>query len=117
MQARNIIAPGGVFEAGQREITLNPSGQFESAKAIGDIVVMRTAAGALVYLRDLVDMSRGYQSPANYLNYYTSQSADGTWRRSRAVTIAIYMRDENQIAKFGASIDEKMAQLGRILPF
>ena len=116
IQARNIIAPGGVFEAGQREITLNPSGQFESAKAIGDIVVTTTAAGAPVYLRDLVDISRGYQSPANYLNYYTSLSGDGTWRRSRAVTIAIYMRDENQIAKFGASIDEKMAQLGRILP-
>src|ERR1700730_13322198 len=39
IQARNNIAPGGVFKAGQREITLNPSGQFESAKAIGDIVV------------------------------------------------------------------------------
>ena len=116
IQAHNIIAPGGVFEAGQREITLNPSGQFTNPEAIGDVVVTTTAAGAPVYLRDLVDISRGYQSPANYLNYYTWQGADGTWSRSRAVTIAIYMRDENQIAKFGASIDEKMAQLRRILP-
>src|SRR5712672_731460 len=116
IQAHNIIAPGGVFETGQREITLTPSGQFERPKAIGDIVVTSTAAGAPVYLRDLVDISRGYQSPANYLNYYTLQGADGTWSRNRAVTIAIYMRDENQIAKFGASIGEKMAQLRRILP-
>src|SRR5258708_33891973 len=116
IQAHNITAPGGVFETGQRQIILNPSGQFQSSKAIGDIVVTTTAAGAPVYLRDLVDISRGYQSPANYLNYYTSQSADGTWTRSRAVTIAIYMRDRNQIARFGASIDEKMAQLHRILP-
>src|SRR6266568_3076099 len=116
IQAHNIIAPGGVFETGQRQIILNPSGQFQSSKGIGDIVVTTTAAGAPVYLRDLVDVSRGYQSPANYLNYYTWQGADGTWSRSRAVTIAIYIRDENQIAKFGASIDEKMAQLGRILP-
>src|SRR5438128_5818081 len=36
LSARNIIAPGGVFETGQREITLTPSGQFESPKAIGD---------------------------------------------------------------------------------
>jgi multidrug efflux pump subunit AcrB len=115
IQARNIIAPGGVFEAGQRQIILNPSGQFESPKAIGDIVVT-TSAGAPVYLRDLVDISRGYQSPANYLNYYTWQDTEGHWRRSRAVTIAVYMRDQKQIAKFGESIDAKMAQLHHILP-
>src|SRR6266404_3639225 len=116
IQARNIIAPGGVFETGQRQITLTPSGQFEDPKAIGDIVVTTAAAGTPVYLRDLVDISRGYQSPANYLNYYTWQDADGHWRRSRAVTIAIYMRDQKQIAKFGESIEAKLAQLHRILP-
>jgi multidrug efflux pump subunit AcrB len=116
IQAHNIIAPGGVFEAGQREITLTPSGQFESPKAIGDSVVTTTAVGAPVYLRDLVDISRGYQSPTNYLNYYTWRDADGHWRRSRAVTIAIYMRDQKQIARFGESIDAKLAQLHHILP-
>jgi multidrug efflux pump subunit AcrB len=115
IQAHNIIAPGGVFEAGQRQITLTPSGQFESPKAIGDIVVT-TAAGAPVYLRDIVDISRGYQSPANYLNYYTWQDTEGHWRRSRAVTLAVYMRDSKQIAKFGESIDAKMAQLHHLLP-
>src|SRR6267143_1751179 len=113
IQAHNIIAPGGVFETGQREITLTPSGQFQSPAAIGDSAVTTTAAGAPVYLRDVVDVSRGYQSPANYLNYYTWQDADGHWRRSRAVTIAIYMRDQKQIAKFGESIDAKLAQLHR----
>ncbi len=116
IQAHNIIAPGGVFETGQREITLTPSGQFENPKAIGDSVVTTTAVSAPVYLRDLVDISRGYQSPANYLNYYTWRDTDGHWRRSRAVTIAIYMRDQKQIAKFGESIDAKLAQLHRILP-
>jgi multidrug efflux pump len=116
IQARNIISPGGVFETGQRQIILNPSGQFESPKTIGDLVVTTTTAGAPVYLRDLVDISRGYRSPANYLNYYTWRDTDGHWRRSRAVTIAIYMRDQNQIAKFGQSIDAKLAQLHRILP-
>jgi multidrug efflux pump subunit AcrB len=69
IQGRNIIAPGGVFETGQRQITLNPSGQFESPKAIGNIVVTTATAGSPVYLRDLVDISRAYHSPANYLKY------------------------------------------------
>ncbi len=116
LRARNIIAPGGEFETGQRQIIINPSGQFESRDAIGAVAVTKTSTGAPVYLRDLVKIFPGYQSPAQYLNYYTSQDPNGPWQRSRAVTLAIYMRDQEQIAKFGQSVDEKLAQLKQILP-
>src|SRR6266849_5071447 len=116
LRARNIIAPGGAFEAGQRQIIINPSGQFESREAIGNVAVSRTSSGAPVYLRDLVKIIPGYQSPARYLNYYTWRNADGQWQRSRAVTLAIYMRDQQQIAEFGRSVDQKLAQLKQILP-
>ena len=69
LSARNIIAPGGAFETGQQQIILNPSGQFQNIDAIGNVAVSASATGAPVYLRDLVDVSRGYQSPAQYLNY------------------------------------------------
>src|SRR6266853_1022927 len=61
LRARNIIVPGGAFEAGQRQIIINPSGQFESREAIGDVAVSRTSSGAPVYLRDLVKIIPGYQ--------------------------------------------------------
>src|SRR5258708_6774248 len=64
LRARNIIAPGGAFETGQRQIIINPSGQFESREAIGEVAVARTSAGAPVYLRDLVKIFPGYQAPA-----------------------------------------------------
>jgi len=44
------------------------------------------------------------------------QDSTGQWQRSRAVTLAIYMRDQLQIANFGQSVDEKLAQLKQILP-
>src|SRR5467141_3009424 len=116
LRARNIIAPGGEFETGQRQIIINPSGQFESRDAIGEVAVAKTSTGAPVYLRDLVKIFPGYQSPATYLNYYTRQDPAGQWQRSRAVTLAIYMRDQQQIASFGQSVDEKLAQLKQILP-
>src|SRR6266536_667889 len=116
LRARNIIAPGGAFETGQRQIIINPSGQFESRDAIGEVAVAKTSTGAPVYLRDLVKMFPGYQAPASYLNYYTWQDSAGQWQRSRAVTLAIYMRDQQQIANFGQSVDEKLAQLKQILP-
>src|SRR5712672_3112252 len=116
LRARNIIAPGGAFETDQRQIIINPSGQFESRGAIGEVAVSKTSTGAPVYLRDLVKIFPGYQSPATYLNYYTWQDLTGKWQRSRAVTLAIYMRDQQQIAQFGQSVDEKLAQLKQILP-
>src|SRR5262249_36280446 len=111
LRARNIITTGGDFETGQSRVIINPSGQFESRAVIGDVVVAKTSAGAPVYLRDLVKIVPGYQSPATYLNYYTWHDPAGHWRRSRAVTLAVYMRDRQQIANFGMSIDKKLEQL------
>lgn len=116
LAARNIIAPGGAFETGQQQVILNPSGQFANIDAIGNVAVSASSNGTPVYLRDLVQISRGYQSPAQYLNYYTWEDLKGQWQRSRSVTLAIYMRDQRQIAAFGQSVDQKLAQINKILP-
>ncbi len=116
ISARNIIAPGGSVETTERRITIIPSGQFHSPISIGDVAVSTTPDGAPVYLRDLVRISRGYQSPAQYLNYYTWRDKNGHWQRSRAITLAIYMRDKKQIARFGQSVNSKLSDLRQILP-
>ena len=116
LSARNIIAPGGTMETGQGRVTLIPSGQFGSAASIGDVAVSTTSEGAPVYLRDLVQISRGYQSPAQYLNYYIWRDANAHWQRSRAITVAVYMRDKKQIARFGQSVNLKLLQLRQLLP-
>ena len=116
LNAQNITLPGGSLEAGAREIRLDPSGQFEDAAAIGNVVVSASPSGAPVYLRDLVQISRGYQSPANYLNYYIRTDKNGQSQRSRAITLAVYMRSGEQIQKFGAGVNAKLAQLRGFLP-
>jgi multidrug efflux pump subunit AcrB len=116
LSARNIIAPGGNIETADRKVALIPSGKFDTAKSIGDLAVSTTPEGAPVYLRDLVQISPGYQAPAQYLNYYSWQDKSGHWQRSRAVTLAVYMRDKKQIASFGESVNEKLSQLHHILP-
>src|SRR5262249_54799497 len=71
---------------------------------------------APVYLRDLVDVTRAYDSPARFLNYYTFRDAAGRWQRNRAVTLAVQMRPGQQIAQFGASVDAALADLRPRLP-
>ena len=103
LEARNSTIPGGALEVGPKSIQIDPSGKFENAQQIGDVIigVSTSAANSPVYLRDLVDISRGYQSPPRYLNYLTWKDNDGRWHRSRAVTVAVQMKDGQQIERSG----------------
>jgi len=116
--ARNSTLPGGILEVDTKNVTLDPSGKFENEKAIGDVIIgtASSPSNSPVYLRDLVDISRAYESPARYLNYITWQDKNGAWHRSRAVTLAVQMRDGQQIAQFGKSVDEKLAAVRSYFP-
>ena len=116
LNARNITLPGGSIDAGRGQIQIDPSGKFETARAIGDVLLRPSPTAAPLYLRDLVQISRAYQAPPNYLNFYTDTGKDGKPRRSRAITLAVYMRSGEQIQKFGAAIDEKLKQMRSVLP-
>jgi len=116
--ARNVTLPGGSLEVGPQNILIDPSGKFATEQQIGQVIIgtSSSAAHSPIYLRDLVDISRGYQSPPSYLNYFTWQAPDGHWRRSRAVTVAVQMKDGEQIDAFGKSVDQKLLALRQYLP-
>jgi multidrug efflux pump subunit AcrB len=118
LAARNITLPGGQLEVGSKSILIDPSGKFTSADEIGTVIISASSSAAQspVYLRDLVDISRGYQSPAQYLNYLTWADKDGKWHRSRAVTLAMPMKDGAQIGDFGKSVEAKLAAVKQYLP-
>jgi multidrug efflux pump subunit AcrB len=116
LKARNITLPGGQLEAEGKNLSIDPTGEFKSEKEIGDVTVTTSQGGAPVYLRDLADVVRGYDSPARFLNYYNWRDAQGAWHRTRAVTLAVQMRSGEQIDKFGAAIDTTLADLKKRLP-
>lgn len=116
--ARNITLPGGQLEVDATSVQIDPSGKFTNPQQIGGVIVgsSPSAGQSPVYLRDLVDISRGYQSPARYLNYLTWADKDGAWHRSRAVTLAVQMKDADQITAFGKSVDQKLQSVKQYLP-
>jgi multidrug efflux pump subunit AcrB len=113
--ARNIAVPGGIIESGDKKLTVDPSGEFKNEQEIGDVLVA-TENGRSLYLRDVTTVVRGYESPAQYLNYFTARAADGTWRRSRAVTLSIQMRAGQQIDDFAVAVDTNLAELRSQMP-
>ncbi|WP_342381493.1 efflux RND transporter permease subunit [Myxococcus stipitatus] len=116
ISARNITAPGGILEIGGKSITIDPSGELSSETQLNDIIATRSSAGTPVYLRDLVDIRRDYQSPPRFLNYLDARDAQGHFVRSRAITLAINMRPGEQIDHFGEVVSAELAHVERLLP-
>jgi multidrug efflux pump len=116
LRARNTALTGGLIEVGGRTVGLNPTGEFKDEREIGGVIVGSSSGGAPLYLRDLVDIDRGYQSPPRYLNFYTWADSSGQWHRGRAITIALQMRPGMKIGEFGRAVDSTIAVLKQRLP-
>ncbi|QQS46345.1 MAG: efflux RND transporter permease subunit [Acidobacteriota bacterium] len=116
LRSRNVTLPGGQIEVEGKNLGINPSGEFRNMQEIGDVLVTTSATGIPVYLRDLVDITRGYENPPRYLNHYVWRDAEGRWRRSRAITLAVQMRAGEQISQFGTEIDAALGSLKSLLP-
>jgi multidrug efflux pump subunit AcrB len=116
LNARNITLPGGALEAGSKNILIDPSGEFTSPADIGNVIVGTSGFGSAIYLRDLVDIRSGYQTPERYLNYYIWRDAQGKWQRTRAVTLSVQMRKGDQIANFAEHVQEKLTDTKALLP-
>ncbi|MBK8464224.1 MAG: efflux RND transporter permease subunit [Chloracidobacterium sp.] len=115
LQSRNIQSSGGSLSVEGKSVTIDPSGEFKNENEIGEVLVP-AASGHSVYLRDLVEIGRTYESPARYLNYFNWRDADGNWQRSRAITLSVDMRTGEKIGHFGEEIDATLETLKKQLP-
>jgi len=116
LSRRNISEPVGELESAGRNVPIRSSGELKNEQEIGDLLLTISGSGAPVYMRDLFDISRGYETPARYLNFYNWRDDTGNWHRTRAVTLAIQMRHGEQIAEFGKAVDGALSSLRQCLP-
>ena len=79
LKAKNVVAPAGHLTVAGERIPLNPTGEFTSEQEFGDLLIRGRGQGSdrLVYLRDVADIVRDYQQPAQNLLHYDGQPAIG----------------------------------------
>jgi multidrug efflux pump subunit AcrB len=116
LEARNITLPGGILEIGDKNMRIDPTGEFRSEQEIGDVLIPTANGQGALYLRDVADVVRAYESPAKYLNFFTRRAEDGSWPRTRAVTLSIQMRAGEQVGAFARDVDATLASLKQRLP-
>lgn len=116
VQGHNTVSASGAIEAAGKYLYLRPVNDSGNPEALGGIIVGHSADGSPMYLRDTVDVARTYQTPARYVNYLTEPQPDGSARRARAITVAVFMRVGEQVEKFGKSIDARLQEIKPLLP-
>jgi multidrug efflux pump subunit AcrB len=116
LRARNITASGGEINAGGKNIAVIPGGEFRSVDEIGSVAVGTAPGGAPIYIRDVADVHREYESPPRYLNQYTRRSDGNSWETTRSITLSVQMRKGEQIGIFGKLVDTKMEEIKRQVP-
>jgi multidrug efflux pump subunit AcrB len=77
IRQRNINIPGGRVELPDQSVVVRPTGEYASAAEIGDTVLGQSREGYPLYLRDLVEVTRGYEDPPDVLNFRTVKVAEG----------------------------------------
>jgi multidrug efflux pump subunit AcrB len=115
LSARNISFPGGLIESRGKTMVVDPTGEFRNEREIGDVIIGASGSGSPMYLRDSVDIIRGYEAP-RYLNFYGWRDQNGQWQRTRAITLGVQMRAGEQIAEFGEAVNRTLDELKRRLP-
>ncbi|WP_226649046.1 efflux RND transporter permease subunit [Microbulbifer variabilis] len=117
LNARNTTIPGGVLTVENRDVSIFPSGDFTDYQEIGDVPITLSKEGTPVYLRGVLDISMGYESPPQLLNYYISRSKhDGTWHRHRSVNLSVQMLDKEQIGELGKVLTQLLDKVRADLP-
>jgi len=116
LAARNATLPGGTFDVADRHVVIDPNVRDSSFRKMEDQIIASGPGGTPVRLRDVANLSRGYESPPRYLNYLVSRDAQGNWQRNRAITVAVQMRSGEQVGKFGEEVNAALEKLRRKFP-
>ncbi|MCO1335896.1 efflux RND transporter permease subunit [Microbulbifer sp. OS29] len=116
LNARNTTIPGGTILADNMDIAIMPSGDFINHQQIADVPVTLSHEGTPIYLRGIVDVIMGYQTPPPLLNYYLNRGKDGQWQRSRSINLSVQMLDGRQIGQLGRDLDKVLERVKVDLP-
>ncbi|MEM7584880.1 MAG: efflux RND transporter permease subunit [Acidobacteriota bacterium] len=107
LQSLNILSSGGDITIGRERIVLEPTGNFDTVEDLNDAIVEIPGSSALIRLRDIARITRGYEDPIQ-----EKVRVDG----EDGISLAISMRDGGNILTLGERLETLVAGLQAELP-
>ncbi len=109
LASKNLPSPSGYITLGNEYIPVHPTGEFQSEKQFGDLLISSKGptSESLVFLKDVADIKRGYREPAKAILRY-----DG----SPAVGLAISTIPGGNVVEMGDALEVKFKELKPQMP-
>ena len=113
--SRNELIPGGVLRTEGHNFPVQLSGEFKDESELLGAVVGLTEKDAPIYLRDIFDVRRGYENPIPF-NVDVLKRTTNALSASRAVLVAVEMKDGNIIGDFNIVSRQAVEDVRKTLP-
>ena len=107
LQQQNIILPGGNFNIDDRNIIIEPTGNFDDVAAIESVILPIPGTDETVPLIDLVTVRRGYVDPPDKPAYFNGQPA---------IVISVSIVDGVNSVEFGEHLTRRIKEIEQTLP-
>ncbi len=107
LQAQNIIQPGGEVDTGAKTYIVEPTGNFESIKDIGNTLVSIPNTTNVIPLKDIVTIKRAYRDPPFQPSYFNGK---------QAIIFAISMLDKYNVLEYSPRLKTNIQQIENTLP-
>jgi multidrug efflux pump subunit AcrB len=100
LQSENVNIPGGSISMGNRKLNIKTSGNYSSLDEVKNTVI-HTAGGKIVYLKDVAEVSLGYEDDThiNRLNGYRSSFINASLKEKENI-VKVKDKVEPLIAAF-----------------
>ncbi|WP_147082201.1 efflux RND transporter permease subunit [Methylobacterium haplocladii] len=105
LQSQNAVAASGVVQAGPERVSLRVSGQFTSEDSLKNVNLRFN--DRFFRLADVAEIHRGYEDPPAAMFRVNGEPAIG---------LAIAMRPNANLLKFGENLKERMRKIEAKLP-
>lgn len=100
LSARNIIIPGGEVFTGDEQITLEPTGNFDSVEELRRTLISLPGGNDVISLGDVARIERGYVDPPRSLARFNGEPC---------LALAINLREGGNIIELGDEVKRQVA--------
>ncbi|MEN8176919.1 MAG: efflux RND transporter permease subunit, partial [Pseudomonadota bacterium] len=106
LESQNVVVNAGQVRVGDEYLRIEPTGEFTSVKAIGDVLIS-SEQKKLVYLKDLAEIRRAYEEVPKQLYYVNGKPA---------LTLGISMQSGENVVAVGQRLAARVKELQSRIP-
>ncbi|MFK5892308.1 MAG: efflux RND transporter permease subunit [Pseudomonadota bacterium] len=106
LQSQNVVSDAGKVQVGNEYLRIQPTGEFKSVKLIGDVLIS-SSDQTLVFLKDIAQIRREYQTVPDLLIYHKGKPA---------LTLGISMQSGENVVAVGENLHQRIKEIRSLVP-